>query len=97
MLFNVMCINKVQSGNRGRPRYDVQEVQLQFLVGFGFKVSEIHNGENVSGLSGHCKKMTFTRLWNFIAYKVLPEHFPCSKYRVTFWILREEQILKDCL
>ena len=42
MLFNVMCINiKVQSGNRGRLRYDVQEALVQFFVGFRFKVSEM--------------------------------------------------------
>ena len=41
MLFNHMCVNKVQSGNRGCPRYDVQEAQLQFIVGFGVKVSEM--------------------------------------------------------
>ena len=37
-----MCINiKVQSGNRGRLRYDIQEAQVQFFVGFRFKVSEM--------------------------------------------------------
>ena len=35
------CTQKVLSGNRGLPRYDVQETQLQFFVEFGFKVSEV--------------------------------------------------------
>ena len=32
---------QASSGNRGRPRYDIQEAQLQFFVRFGFSVSEM--------------------------------------------------------
>ena len=84
MLFSVMCINiKVQSGNRGRLRYDVQEALVQFFVGFRFKVSEMAKMLAVKR-SGHCKQK-ITRLWNFIVYNVLPdvkEHFSRSRYRV---------------
>ena len=35
-------IQVIKDRNRGRPRYDVQEAQLQFFffIGFGFRVSE---------------------------------------------------------
>lgn len=93
------CTEKVYSGNRGRPRYDVQEAQLQFFVGFGFKVPDMAKMLAVSqatvnrrlrdyGISLSTKfcQMSDSELDEVI--KNVKEHFPRSGYRVTLGILR---------
>ncbi|KAJ7373261.1 hypothetical protein OS493_012850 [Desmophyllum pertusum] len=94
-----LCTEKVYSGNRRRPRYDVQEAQLQFFVGFGFKVPDMAKMLAVSqatvnrrlrdyGISLSTKfcQMSDSELDEVI--KNVKEHFPRSGYRVTLGILR---------
>ena len=90
---------QASSGNRGRPRYDIQQAQLQFFVRFGFSVSEMAKMLAVSqatvnrrlrdyGISLSTKfcQMSDSELDELM--KDVKEHFPRSGYRVMLGILR---------
>ena len=89
---------QASSGNRGRPRYDVQEAQLQFFVRYGFSISEMAKMLAVSqatinrrlrdyGISLSTKfcQMSDSELDELI--KNVKQHFPRSGYRVMLGIL----------
>ena len=82
-----------------RPRYHVQEAQLQSFVEFGFKVSEMAKMLAVSQATvnrrlrdyGISMSTTFCQMSDSELYEIVKnvkEHFPRSRYRVTLGILR---------